>query len=431
MLKTEWYELGYKLLVLYIYTLLFASFVLNKIDFPIDIGLKLLSFLDIIPLCIWILYNPRLRIKTKDFFVDTFQFWVIWFLLLGLLLFTSYWRGASIIPSFVYWGALIRFIPLAYIVVSLNKHIDINDRLLKHLKRITVILLIVGYLCLILGERATILLPLLPKNATGERETLEGNYSAIFANTIDYGFILVLLYIIWTYKKNVNSPQALMLIIVFFIPVFKTGSAAATLVFVIVAFFRLTQTYKLIRKFIIYSLLLITITLFYIYWDMVILVYENAQLSRIGMLTMTAPDFIKEMSIDTLFGVGLDPVIVYDKVNSYSDKVFMLQYVEPEETTSAFGDVYWVAILVYQGVIGLVLMVWMYLKLLKSTISKNYRDNEYDYKRIVKWVFFAIAFWALLNQVLVVKTFALIFWLFLGVVYSKINKINNENITNK
>lgn len=425
MFKYNGYELGYKLLILYIYIVFFGSFILKLIGLSPSIGLPLISLLDVLPLVIWVISNPNFRIKTHDYFVDTFRFWLLWCLVLLLLIFTTFVHNGSFLPAFIHWGALIRYIPLAIVVLTLNKVMDINDRLFYHLKIITYILIVIGYLCIVLGSEATIFLPLLPENATGERETLVGNYSAVFANTVDYGFILLILYLIAVYNNRNTELIAYVISLIFLFPIFKTGSAGATLVFFIIAFFRHTQSNKVLRYSVMSIVFCGIITVIYIYWDIVVLIYDNTKLSRMGMLTQTMPDFIKELNFDSFFGVGVDPIVVYSKVNSFPDKVLMLRYTSASNINSVIGDVYWVAVLVYQGLVGICLLLFIYGKLLFATINKTYIDDDYDYNQIIRWLFFMIVFLSLLNQILVVKTFAIIFWILIGVVYVKIIKLCN------
>lgn len=428
MLKFDRYELGYNLLVTYIYILLFGSWIMKISGIPSSVGLTAVAGLDVVPLGIWFLSNPSFRLKANDFFVDTLNFWLLWIVVLGLLLVASVRHGGSFVPSLVHWGALVRYIPIAYIVISLNKHLEISSRLIKHLRVIATVLLFIGYVCIALGDKATFFLPLLPLTSTGERETLEGNYSAVFANTIDYGFILMLLYTIFIYKKGIKRSNIILLTLVFLIPIFKTGSAISTLVFLIIAFFRITQGLKIVRFSMITFFVIILSYLGYVFWDLVILVIDNARLSRLGMLTLTAPDFLAEKSLDTFFGVGNDGYVVLEKINGYEEQVFMLKTAE-DGNISAFGDVFWVALLVFHGLVGLSIIVFLYYKLFKSTAGKLYIDSSFNYDRIIKWFFFTIVIFAFLNQVLVVKTFALVFWIFLAITYLKVRR--SENFTNK
>ncbi|MEY8708708.1 hypothetical protein AALK94_15565 [Bacteroides faecichinchillae] len=420
-----------RFLIAYIYLLLFGGWILKIGGVPVNIGLTVLSLIDILPLGVWIFSNPSFRLGSKNFFVDTLSFWLLWILVLILLLFSGYRHGGALIPSLIHWGALIRYIPLAYIVLSVNKYIDIGDKIIRQFKIVAIILIVIGYLCIILGDKATFFLPLLPENATGERETLVGNYSAVFANTIDYSFILIIFYIIFAYRANLSSMTLLGISLFFFTPIFKTGSAASVVVFIIIFLYRITNKHRKVRYSIVVIFLLLFIILGYKYWDLVMLVIENARLSRLGMLTLTLPDFLSEMSFDTLFGVGNDGYVVLDKVNGYKSQVTMLAYLT-DGNISAFGDVFWVALLVFHGLLGLSIIVFLYYMTFRSVTNKQYVDEKYDYNQIVKCVYFSIVMLSFLNQIIVVRSFALVFWIFIAITFNKVvyNNRSNENTTN-
>lgn len=149
-----------------------------------------------------------------------------------------------------------------------------------------------------------------------------------------------------------------------------------------------------------------------------------------GILSMTAPDFIKEFSFDTFWGVGNDSDIVLSKINSYPDKVHMLYWMD---NIDAFGDVYWVALLVYHGLIGFVLIGLVFYKMYVSIIRYDLNYGEFNLKRIVEWSYIAIVLLGFMNQVLVVKTFAVTFWILMAVVYVRVSKSikTNESITDQ
>lgn len=428
MLSLNKYKLAYRLLIGYIYVMLFAGVVFKYIGIPNELGFILLAAFDVLPLIMWALSNPSFRINTKEIFVDTLRFWVLCICIFALLLLSNVRHNGSIGGCLTHYGALVRYIPLACSVVSINKSININDAIIKHLKIVTIVLLLIGYICIALGEKAEILLPILPETATGLRETQNGSYAGIFANTVDFAFVLLILYTIFVYRAR---SRILLLTILFFFPVFKTGSATATVAFVIIVFFKLTQNNHIIRWIFMFIIVLILGFLVIQYWWVVDEIIENTKLSRLGMLTLTGPDFISEFSLDTFWGVGCDGYVVLDKVNSYQDTVLMLAASEDGDI-SALGDVYWIALLVYHGIVGLMLIIYIYYNLFKATINKRYSDSKFDYSRIVKWLFFLIVFISFANQIIVVKTFAVFFWIFLAIVYNKkVTTQTNENTTNQ
>lgn len=78
------------------------------------------------------------------------------------------------------------------------------------------------------------------------------------------------------------------------------------------------------------------------------------------------------------------------------------------------------------------LIIYLYYNLFKTTANKRYSDSKFDYSCIVKWLFFLIIFISFANQIVVVKTFAVFFWIFLAIVHNKlVTTQTNENTTNQ
>lgn len=417
----------YKFVVIYLYLVLFGGFFLKIAGFSNELGLKLMACLDIVPLVVFFFSNPSFYRKGVNLFKTT-SFWFAWIILLGLLVLTAYLHRGNISPSIIHIGALLRYIPLAYIILSLSSKINIGDKLISHLKAITTIILIISTICIFMGSSAELLLPVMSKDATGLREISSGYHSAIFPNTIDLGFLLVLLFIVWSNDKNFGLFKYILFSLWTGLCIFKTGSATATAVFCLILFLRLTKNNKILRYAFVSFGLAIVIALYFRYQYEVSLVIENMQLSRLGIISQTAPDFIKELSFDTFFGIGNDSDVVLKKVNSYPEKVHLLYYTDG---LSAFGDVYWVALLIFHGIFGLLIIGYIFYKIYNGICIYNIHDKDFNFKRIIKWSYISIFLLGFMNQVLVVKTFAIIFWIMVAITYSKITKtrVNESSAT--
>lgn len=415
-------DLIYYSLVIYLYALLFGGWLLKVVGLPTDLALLIVKVIDFLPILYWIILNPVFSLRAKYSSFDSLKFWLLWLLVLFLLLVTSWFHQRQAVSlSIVQWGALVRYIPLACIVLMIQKRGDYWKQFLHHLRLLLIILLGVFFLVLIGGEGVMqFFLPAMGENATGLRESLLGNYSVIFANTIDYAFLMVLLYVFFVNSVTMNKFTKFIFTLLLLYPIFRTGSAVAVTVFLLIAWITLTRD---MLKFRIFSLALIALSLGYLgfqYWYAVEEVIEVAKLSRLGMLLQTLPDFLKEMSLDTFWGVGCDGYVVLDKVNSYEEPVSMLLFAEPGNI-SMFGDVYWVALIVYHGLVGFSLVTYLYYIVYRSVAVVKYADNDFHYRSIVNALFIAIFLLGFLNQVLVVKTFCSVFWLLMGFIYSKTN----------
>ena len=419
MLKVGKNDLFYYILITYIYVLIFSGWILKISGIPTELSLLIVKGIDYFPICFWVLSNPSFVLSDK---VNTFislKFWIVCFLILILLLITSWVHGEqSILFSIQQWGALIRYIPLACIVYEFQKEGNYWDKFVVHLRYFLTILLFLFFIVWIGGNNVMMFfLPVMSENATGVRESLEGHYSVIFANTIDFAFLLVLLYTVFINNARWSKYRRFLFSILIFIPIVKTGSVISAFVFCLIAGLAFTYRKPMVRVLLGCLLLILVFYLSYKFWYEIQLVVENAKLSRLGMLTLTLPDFLSEMSLDTLFGVGCDGYVVLDKVNSYKEQVHMLLYALPGDL-SAFGDVYWVALLVFHGLIGFSLIFYLFYSVYHSAVGK-YSDNFFLYRNIVTYLFLSIIIFAFFNQVLVVKTFSSFFWILMGFILSK------------
>lgn len=420
MFKLKKSDLIYFSLIVYLYVLLFGGWFLKVIGLPTNLTLIIVKAIDFFPILYWIILNPVFLLTFKTSSFKSLKFWLLWLVVLVLLLLTSWFHQRQAISlSLVQWGALVRYIPLACIVLMIQKHKDYWSHFLYHLRLILTILLILFGAILIGGEGVMyFFLPAMAENATGLRESLLGNYSVIFANTIDYAFLMTLLYTFFVNNAKLNNFKRVIFTLLLLYPIFRTGSAISVIVFLLIAWISLTRNVLKVRYFFIGICVLVLTYLGYQYRTEVKEVIEVAQLSRLGMLLQTLPDFLKEMNWDTFWGVGCDGYVVLDKVNSYDEPVLMLLYANPGDI-SMFGDVYWVALIVYHGLIGFLLIVILYYLVYRSVAVVKYADSDFYYKSIVNCLFMAIFIFGFLNQILVVKTFCSVFWLLMGFIYSK------------
>lgn len=420
----------YSSVISYLYLLFFSGWILKFTGLPDNFLLVLIKIIDFIPIIFWVIMNPSFLIHDKQKSIISLSYWLLWCLILLLLIFTSKIHGnQSISLSLVQVGALIRYIPLANIIIYCQKYNDYWMNFVHHLKIILFILISIFILVLLGGEQVMMFfLPVMGKNATGLRESLLGNYSLVFANTIDLSFLLLILYTILVHNKSLSFIKRLIFTLIMFLPILRTGSLITFAVFLFISFVNLTYNKIKIRT-IISILLIITISVIaYHFRDEIEKIIEIAKLSRLGMIFQTLPDFIREMSFDTFFGVGCDGNIVLNKVNSYPNPVHMLVNAKSGDI-SMFGDVYWVALTVFHGIIGTCLIIYTYYIVYKAVLHNEYIDSTFLYKKIIYCLFFEIIILGFLNQVLVVKTFCVIFWILIGFIYSKTYK--NESPSNK
>lgn len=409
-------KLKYGCIICFSYFFIFGGLILRLLKVPVDVGLNIISISDIIPLFMWLILNPKFKINSF-FFINSFSFWCIWVVISIFLLFADFRHHSGITNSLIHLGALIRYIPVAFMTVEVCKSLPrYASKLLHQLEVLSLIVVILGWISIILGEQADVLFPIMPEVNTAVRELKLGWHSAIFPNTIDLGFILNIFFLIWIYRQHLSKLKFISLSIIFAFPIYMTGSIAAFAMFCIVLICNIASRKRTLGVFLVVSLGFILSFLIFLYWDILVAVVENAQLSRLGILLNTLPDFISELSLDSFLGTGTGVDAVYNKVNSYNNKVFILQHME---NLAGFGDVYWVALLVYHGILGCLLIYTIYYLIYKTLIRLEFQDNYYNYKAIVNWIFISIICLGVFNQVLTVRAFSYVFWILMAIIYSK------------
>jgi hypothetical protein len=188
--------------------------------------------------------------------------------------------------------------------------------------------------------------------------------------------------------------------------------------FSLIIFLKYTRK-KLIIRFIIFIPVVTLITFFIIRFKVEVGIFFSELLySRLGIITYTLPDFIKDFSFDTFFGVGTDLGVVFKKIIHFQNPPLIFIW---DGSAVALADVYWVALLIYHGIVGFLLLFSSFFFLFRYCLKVQYLNNiNYDYLFIVKSLFLMIIILALFNQVLVVREFALGFWIIIGVVSNQI-----------
>lgn len=145
----------------------------------------------------------------------------------------------------------------------------------------------------------------------------------------------------------------------------------------------------------------------------IILIYDVAKLSRLGILTITLPNFISELSVDTFFGIGTNIDIIYAKVNSYPEKVHILEYMYE---LGGFADVYWFALIIYHGIIGFIFLFVLFYKIFHALL---FNTKNKKIKTIINSIWITSLLLGFFNQILVVKQFTIFFWIIIGIIYAK------------
>ncbi|MBD5280215.1 MAG: hypothetical protein HDS35_06700 [Bacteroides sp.] len=354
------------------------------------------------------------RIKLKNqikLLPNYWGFWIIIFLFLLLSLGTTIIHGGSIGSAIAHFGALFRYIPLASIILYFNLHESDVIEYLRHFKLISFVLLLIGYIEIIGGPEVYYFFTPLTKDYSSALSVMdEGSIFGIFANTVDYTYFLVISYIL---ISNLNTTKhKLIIFFLFLIPIYFTGSKAGLIVFLICGLYHL-ENYKTIKYSILAIGSLIGGILIYQFRDILYwLIFIDAKNSRLGYIINTLPSFLDEFSFDTFFGVSSDKELVFHKINSYIDAPMMTWRLE---MMPSFEDEFYVAIIVYYGIIGFLLLFGIYCGLYKNLITSRWKNSMFKYKTILQSMFSVILIAALFNQIIIIKTFSIFFWSIIGI----------------
>lgn len=149
---------------------------------------------------------------------------------------------------------------------------------------------------------------------------------------------------------------------------------------------------------------------------------EVAKQQRLGALIGIAPTVIFNKPI---LGYGGDRNSVIDDLNA--SKISFLTKVW---TVQGFKDVYWVAILTFYGLAGLISMVWMFWRLYYCavTIHKVARERiTQEISLAVTYIVTISAFLLFFNQTIEFRTYGFYFWFLSGLMFNLYGQEKNQS----
>lgn len=332
-------------------------------------------------------------------------------------------HGGDQATSINFLGVLLRFIPFAIIIPSLNPQDWKLETIASKTNTFLYIFLTLGVLEFFLRQTLrNFLLPspeifmaLFYDLPTAYREEEFYPVSATFINTIEFSFYIIGLFIIFIYTEKRMAFKLCIFAITCFV-VFASRSSASLLCIFLITFYAFFD--KKINRYIGYTLGSIasfTFILFninYLEWYFFI----SHKFGRLGILHFTLPSFISSGFKNTLFGIGSDSKVVYETISKYDQVPLMLLY---DAGYSSFKDVYWVALLVHLGIITFSLLLYILIDLFRLA-----KQTNTPLKFILVTFLWIVIFLGFINQVLDVKSFSFLFWIVVGVTYSDINHLS-------
>lgn len=375
--------------------------------FPSSVGFLLLQILDYLPFLI-LPFHFKVR-ETKKILPSSIKFWRIVVLFLILSVGTTLIHNGSIMSSIGHFGAMFRYAPLA-LFISQKRYDEDSEKLIYHSFYIlSVILISIGYIEIIGGESMKLFFSPLVQSFSSFKVHNSASINCIFPNTVDYSFFLVLSYIIISNRKGVKHKYILFFI--YLIPLYYTGSKASLLIFILCAYYQIDEA-RVIKHLFGSLVCLCGIILVYQFWELFYwTVFIDSQASRLGYIIFTLPCFIEEFSIDTLLGLSPDSTIVHHKINSYPNAPNMTWDIN---NMSSFEDEFYVALIIYYGLIGFGLLVMLFFGLYKSLKDFKSQNKNFYYHKIINSLFIIILIAPLFNQIIILKPFSIFFWIWIG-----------------
>jgi hypothetical protein len=236
-----------------------------------------------------------------------------------------------------------------------------------------------------------------------------------FINTIEYSFFILGLTIIYLVQSK-NKVEKSLVFACSLVATILSFSIASILGLLLAIFIFLDRKYKIM--FLLATSILILVVVFsnvaffkiLLGMDIETWIQISSDYNRIGYFTKLMPEFLNGNLKDIFLGFGYDGGIVGKKLAHYASAPRTL--IDNSNNLKYLKDVYWISIILSQGVIVFFITSWiLYIiyKQAKKSISK-------EYFFIVKIFLAQIIFIGLFNQIMDVKGFTFCFWIEVAIV---------------
>lgn len=378
-------------------------------------------FIDLIPLILTIAYfmvNPLIISKIN------LKILVAVFLIVILALVSLLLEQNEIIDVFINIGVAIRFVPL--ILLTQNSDEYLKSKFIKHIKVIYWLQVILALFQLV--SKSLFMNLFLPNQTIFDKITpssyREFAINTTFINTIEFSFFIVALSIVYIISYHDTKKKW----IIFFCSltlVTLSLSTISILGMLVIGYY--ISKYKKIYPII----FLLPISLFVVLNQSVLFDFigtkslnqwfeSSSKYSRIGYFTNLLPQFFIGGFKDLIIGMGVSPEIIHKKLEHYQDLPLVLTY--GKNSYMLLKDVYWISIIISQGILGILLFA-MIIKSLYTFAKNRLPIHEFI---IIKLFILIIILFGFFNQVLDIKGFSYILWLTIGIFFNK--TIKNEKI---
>jgi len=400
----EWVD---TLFITYLYWVAFEWTILGKLgNYGLIQGVR--NAVDIVPIAVFIvvlvILNPKL--SRYDLRVLGGFTLIIILSILSLAL-----EGAAISSVSGYIGVTVRFVPFFVLVRYTSP--AFQDKLFRHVRIVYWILASLALISLAGKEWFNgIFLPspdvfgeVLPTTYT------DPGISATFINTVEFAFFLLGLTIIYLAGSHSKREKFFVSLLSFVLCLLSFSIAAVLGLFLI---FFLRSTRKLLVASIFGGLIIAAV------WFLNDLVVQllgmdikywieiSSEFNRLGYITKVFPEFLHGGFKDLFLGLGYDAGVVDMKLTNYHNTPFVM--INNENNLKYLKDVYWLSILIVQGLVAFVTTGWILFNLWVGARREGSSDNFL----VVKAFILLTLLLGLFNQVLDIKAFTFCFWLMAG-----------------
>ena len=396
----------------YLYWVAFEWTILSKLG---NYGMiqSIRNMVDIIPIILFlvslIILNPKL--KSPDLKILSGFALIIVLSVLSLAL-----ENVGIVSVTSYIGVTVRFVPL--IVLVRFTTVGFQEKVFNHVRIIFWMLATLGFLSLF-GKESFNRLFLPSADVFGE--VLPTTYkdtgiSATFVNTIEFAFFLLALTIIYLNGSRSKS-EKLLVTLISFVLCLLSFSIASVLGLFLVLYLRSTRKALLASVFV--GLIIIGFWFFNDFilqllgMDIKYWIEISSEFNRLGYITKVFPEFLHGSFKDLILGMGYDAGVIDVKLANYNNTPFVM--INNENNLKYLKDVYWLSILIAQGITALLTTMYILFTLWTGARREGSEENF----RVVKTYILLVLFLGLFNQILDIKAFTFCFWLMAGMALFK------------
>lgn len=368
------------------------------------------------------LFNKRLPISGGkiDVFIFLFVLWSFFCLIIN--------PQADFLIGLANIKSILRYVLLLYIILIINPSEQEVQRLLNWLYAAVIFQALVGFSQFFGGIGVRDILAArsvseeiagIGKNFTGNKFETVNDLMGTMGNTINFAYFM-LLGLIMTLFRDLYFLNKVCLILVFVILIFLSGSKAVFISSLLLLY------WCCLKKIGVGKTVLVTLLALPIVFISAYLMTPDSV--RMEMLS-SGESLLKGMKNSRLGVMGLISKVVFSfqgVVGFSPDKYYIAEYISKNfpllpsvfviVLPRVLEDVYWVALYLYYGVIGLLIWIsilFLVFKRIKETFQISGLSGKYISLIAASLVVLSIPL-NLLNQAFEVRTFSFYLWLFCG-----------------